>query len=307
MKGITTTSFRLLREGKEIPVQVDERDNTGLFLKEPNYTLDKDDEIVFQVDIPPGKEVTYFLYFSLKPKPRATYEIDIKVKSLVNNDLGQIRVTNSKLNFIVKGPRTNPDMDPKKIHFANFGCGAITSLRIKGIEMLHFTHRYAQVIPSSAVNIPYSVPEVVIDGAVRKIIKLIRDNHQIKDEEGNVAYEGKVIRYFAVYARSGRIDFEDNFLYSKWDFSLWKKITQDRRAMVRYNPSYAAGIFDLNDSLFIPVGGEIAEIDIGAIELKESGNQVFYSTPEPEEGWFAWIDKEEKVGLATFLTLLPLQ
>ncbi|MGI6384755.1 MAG: hypothetical protein ACOX1G_05820 [bacterium] len=289
--GISISSLRLVEKGNELPLQVDKRDSAGFFIKRAEDFLEQDDEIVFMVDIPAGQQANYYIYFSHKPKTAPNYKSDIRIQPLGSkNNLGTLQAGNSRLSFTIKGPRSDAALDPNKVSISNYCCGSMTQLRLLGedavYQMLYPTHRFDQIIPGTggSKNIPFSLPQVVVDGPVRKVIEVTLVSQD--DQNATSGNEHRETRYFSIYQGSGRIDFSNIFNY---------------KVRPKYNPRYVAGgAFNMEHSLLVPIDGMLKEINISEIDLKKTGNQVYYTMDAPQEGWFAWLNRDNKIGMATF-------
>jgi hypothetical protein len=121
------------------------------------------------------------------------------------------------------------------------------------------------------------MPELVVDGPVRKIIKTVLNEHT---------------RYFAGYNWVDILEVIDVFKYpEKWD----PKFTA-----LTYTNHYTVGIFDRNNELMVPLAGETTVIKMSDVKVDPGAAKIFYTTSNPEAGWFGWFNNEKKIGLATF-------
>jgi hypothetical protein len=59
--------MRLFGPDGEIPIQIDERDGSGIWAEKPNGVLDADDELVFLAAVPAASKTVFRLYFSTQP------------------------------------------------------------------------------------------------------------------------------------------------------------------------------------------------------------------------------------------------
>lgn len=292
---ISVLSLRIIDAAdKELPIQVDEKDNTGLFLAAGNGILDKDDEIVFQVSLKPKEQRTFLLYFRKKLAPRPVYPSDLKFEKNAFGDRGanyNAVLANGIIEVGVRGDGSEKGPDGKP---ALGGCGkaAITSLKLNDENLIHLGS-LAWFLGNSALGemgapaIPWKNPELVINGPVR-IIAACRAE-KVDQDFGNDGplggrFKGDIIRYFMLYAGSPlcqmnetyRIDQADPKFHCLYNF-YWLP-THPRE-------------WD-SDQMFVPLGDQAA-----VVKFQDERN---FNTEQASEGWLAVVNPPAQRGLAVF-------
>jgi len=313
ISGINTSSIIVTdNDGKLVPYQVDEKDNTGLYIKEPNQKLDVDDEIVFLVNVPEGDAKKFWIYFSKKGKPSIGDETSkVKIKNNTNG-YGQVKVTTPHLEAIIKGPSSGDINNPS---FNTHGIGNITILKVEAVPMTDMSRNWGWTLPGEWMGgFPCSanvtMPAAIISGPVRSIIIISRvlPGELAKEERLTtkyMGYTGKVIRYFKFYGNAPLIEMEDIYDRGKWNMERVKKIRTrggmggigiysnlisvgiqfPKPTTILYYPTETKGIFEKKFSNF-------------KINKKVS---VLYKKPNLQtDSWIAWVDTEDKKGLAIF-------
>jgi hypothetical protein len=297
---IATNSIRIIDEkNNEIPVQVDEKDNTGLYQQTGNGQLDNDDEIVFQINLNPDEEKKFYLYFTDKLAPLPEYSTDIKFKKTVFGEKNinyNAELSNSIISIGIRGPGKEKDSEGKLL-YGGLGKASITSFKIKDKEIIYQGHSWGWNLLGGAYSsisnsLPWDDPEILIDSSVRKIVVCKAENidKNFTEEFKNISWtlsgkvKGSYYRYF--------------ILYSKIPYCEMIETIKIESADPKYNclyefswcPTYPRD-WD-NDKLYVPVAGKVITIN-----FQDERN---YQTKKAEEGWFAIANTKEKRGLALF-------
>ncbi|MCM8804664.1 MAG: hypothetical protein NC833_05380, partial [Candidatus Omnitrophica bacterium] len=172
---ISTSSIRIVDlNGVEIPVQVDEKDEIGLFQNIGNGELDKGDEIVFQVSFLPKEEKNLYIYFRKKIAPLPEYPTDLKFTKTVFGQMGinyNGELKNSIISIGIRGSGKEKD-EKGNLIYGGLGKGAITSFKIKDKELIYQGHSWGWYLLYSQIStiLPWEDPILLIDGPVRKIV-----------------------------------------------------------------------------------------------------------------------------------------
>lgn len=293
---ISTNSVRVIDNNSEIPVQVDEKDNTGIYQKEGNGQLDADDEIVFQVSLKPGEEKNFYIYFTEKLSPLPEYKTDLKFKKIVFMDMGRnynAELSNSIISIGIRGAGKEKDKNGK-LYFNGMGKASITSFAIKNTKIIYQGHSYGWFLGDSLISslLPWSNPDLIIDGSVRKIAACKAKNIDInftkllKGQSWRLSgkVKGDYYRYF--------------ILYSKIPYCEVIEAVKIVEAEPKYNcqyrfcwcPTYPRDWE--NDVMYIPLAGK-------PITIKFQDDRS-YMAKKAEEGWLAIANVKEKRGLGLF-------
>lgn len=296
---ISTLSIRIIDgKGEEVPVQVDEKDGTGLFQGEGNGQLDGDDEIVFQVSLKPQEQKKFLLYFRKKFAPLPEYPTDLRFEKTSFGERRinyNVRLSNSAVSIGIRGAGTEKD-EKGKLLFGGAGKASITSFKIKGEELVYQSHALNWNLGSggyslTSKHLPWSQPELIVDGPVRKIVVCRAPN-----QDRNFTEEFKMS-----WALSGKIkgDYYRYFiLYSQIPFAQMIETIKIENADSKYRSLYEFAWCPAyprdwdNDKLYVPVGG--TAVTIGFADERD------YSTKEPGEGWLGIVNPPAKKGLAVF-------
>lgn len=293
---ISTNSIRVIdKENIEIPVQVDEKDGTGLFQDIGNGQLDKDDEIVFQLTLKPKEEKSLFLYFREKLAPLPEYQTDLKFKK---TNLGEKNInynaelSNSIISIGIRGSGEEKDAEGKPI-FGGMGKASITSFKIKDKELVYQGHSWGWFLGNTLVNsLPWNNPELLIDGPVRKIVvckaeKIDKDfTSELKGASWMLTgkVKGSYYRYFILYSyipycqmiESIKIEQADPKYICLYEFA--------------WCPTYPRD-WD-NDKIYIPLANKSITINFS--------DERNYNAKKAEEGWIGIVNTREKRGIAIF-------
>ena len=289
-EGAPTGAFRVVGPEGELPSQIDERDGTGELVRAPNLRLDADDELVFVATTGPAAAFDCFLYFSRHPRPPGRYRTRLRYgrpsgafKSAPAHGVfydGDFKVA-------VKGPKLP---DPTAHDLLNYCSGAISTLRWRGFDYVTPWRAWMWFIPrhpfgAGAVPVSWSLPEVLVDGPVRKTVRMT----------ARAPVEGvrEVRHVVSVFAGCATVDFEQAVEYADVDGER-KKL--EFVFPVRVTPDFvaSAGTADGAAPCSISEEGRAAQAGGEAVAL---WNTTKSSDAEP---WWSWYSSERRLGLAVF-------
>jgi hypothetical protein len=299
---VAASSLRVVGPEGEIPVQLDERDGTGTFVAEPNHVLDNDDELVFQVDRPAGRPATCWLYFSSSPRPLGDYLTDphFRWQRASRWDEGapaHAVLRNREFKLGVKGPKSPT---PEVNAFQNWGCGGLTVLRYRDHDFVHPASSWTWFVPYhpfAAGPSPYvwSAPSGLVDGPVRKIVRLTLQGFEVRDEAGQVTVAADVVHDVALYARGAVAELEETLHYRAAP-AAWT---------LPYRFPLAFGrAFDSEIRLFTSRNGQVTARSPTAEEIAQvaagPGAVPYYQSEAGDDPWFGWLNRADRWGLAVF-------
>lgn len=292
---IDVNSISLWDENEEIPIQIEEMDGTGrLVYNNSNGILDDDDRIVFLLDLK-TKEHSLYLYFNGPPIERKKRSNNLNIEEK-RSELIPIIVKGEKLIVGIKGGglEENPSLN----RIENYGRGAIPLLIWQDLIFFDFKKAWNNFFPRSIGTGPgkyiWSEPKIVYKGNVRSVFEIKCEDYK-EEKDGDEIFKGNITRYISVWNEIPVIDIEEYVIYKssdlnyKWFYSMevpaGKKIDENDFFMVT-----------LSDNVYVLNLKNIIE----RAKKYQEPYQKFYSTDNPEEGWFAIFDKEEKNGIAVF-------
>lgn len=298
---ISILSLRLIDSaGREKPVQVDEKDNAGLFLANGSGVMNKNDEIVFEVSLKSGEKQTLTFYFSKGLVPRESYPTDLKFEktNFSYNEPYNALLSNSIIKVGIRGDGTEKNPNGT-LPFNGWAKASITSLQFKNVDLININSSYDWFLGNNglvrdlALNIPWKNPELLINGPVRMIVACRTANINInftkmmKDRNWMLGgkFKGDIIRYFILYAHSPLCEMDETYIIDRADAKFnclyqfyWMMPTCPRD-------------WD-NDQMFIPLAGKSV-----VIHFKDNRK---YNTDKPSEGWVAIVNSRMHRGLAVF-------
>ncbi len=282
LNDLAWPSVRVFHDGKERPVQADERDGSGRFTATGNGRLDYDDELVFPVSLPAGRATTYHLYYDSRAlRPRRSHATTVSFKP-VNRDIADAVLNNGRLSADLKGPSRHP----KENGIHNYGAGAVTSFSLDGKGFTRIRQNWGNYFFGNpwSHNGGWTKPKMLISGPLRTIVMVHLPETESKNKAGIPTFAGNVTNYFAMYETVPILDVEQLVSYS-WSVRKWS-------ASYTF---YAAvgGKLDTSDVTFVPVAGAPRQVPL------VQGEQA-YLDYRPEQGWMALLDTKEKHGCALF-------
>jgi hypothetical protein len=278
-------SVRLFCGAAEQPVQVDERDGTGHYLATGNGRLDADDELVFRVSLPARAAETCHLYCDTTPSGGPAWPAAAVTFEAVSTDIGDALLSNGRLAARLKGPARKPGAND----ISNYGAGAITECSLDGKPFTRIRDNWSNYFFANpwSTDAGWSLPEKVVAGPLRSIVRLRLPEVTQKDQTGQITLRGKVDHYYALYGAAPVLDLEQRLEYP------WS----DRRWSAQYVFYATVGHApDAQDVLWVPVAG--APVRVALQDAAVYGNR--YLEHRPEQGWMAALDPVEKHGCALF-------
>jgi len=291
---IPVASFRVIGPHGEIPCQVDERDGTLELQPHGNHRLDDDDELVFLAPFSDAAPVECFVYFSRHPRPPGQYRTSLRYgrpSAAFNAAPVHGMFYDRDFKLAVKGPKL-PDPTARSVH--NYCSGAISALRWRGHDYVRPTSSWTWFVPghpfgACAAAVTWSLPELVVDGPVRKVVRM---------ESSDLPEPVESVRHtFAVYAGCGVVDFEETVLYRE---------DQEKIALRFGFPlGLAPGFVTAGGTRAGPVLRELTAAELAA--QAKPGNVGVHDSSKLDgaEPWWAWVSPTARVGLALFFGKRP--
>jgi len=167
-------SLRVVGPQGEIPCQFDERDGTGRVVRRPNHTLDDDDELAFQVDLPAAATTRYWIYWNTAPLPPGRYTSRTLMGAAMEPAAWQhdIQIWNDRVMLGLRGPARGED--PTKNQIENWGAGALVLLEVLRLPALRIQHSWSSIFPRGAFGSSpspeaagWGLPQEMVRGPVR--------------------------------------------------------------------------------------------------------------------------------------------
>lgn len=283
--------LRVQLNGTERPCQVDERNGTGRPAG-TNGILDPDDELSFYLDFEPGKATTLTLSWSdglAQPEgagPGAAASAGTGVRTRTETEVPYVELWAETERFRL-GMNAEGLDDTTEHRIGNYGRAAFSVLEFEGKRLTDITSAWSNVIPAHPFGYGeaenrWSALQVMERGPVRTLITTECPGH----EDG-------VRAVFTVYGRGPAVDVSYELRYRRLE-------AEERpQALAFRYPMRLGEKPDANDVLLVPVAGGTHRGRLTAADLT-AFYPTHYETPLPEEGWFAWVDVVEHVGLAVF-------
>lgn len=289
LTGFPRPSVRALLLGGaqgRVPLQVEERDGTGFIVQEGNGRLDDDDQVLFIVELGPTPQKLY-LYYDGPEAPVTEAPTALTIK-----EGNPITLAGTDLTIAVRGGGLD---DPSKNVIQNHGRGGIVFCSWKGTTVIDQTKYIASYFPMTIASGPgnpkWSEPVVVASGPARTVVEMHCEGYEAKTGE-KVTLRGKVTHYVALWNDAPCADLEEVVAYTtstndfSWGYSAGALIGQE---------------LDANDRMVVPLMDQAYVVKLPTREeIADAPYRQLYSTWVPEEGWYAFQDLGEKVGMATF-------
>jgi len=280
------SSMRVLLNGEERPCQVDERNGTGRY-SEPNGIVDHDDEIVFYVEFERDAPTTVVISWASAPEAAAEPRADAgRVKITRDEKTPYVDLWAETEQFRLGLNATGLE-DSTEHNIANYGRAAFSVLVFDGKPLTAITSAWSNVLPIhpfgyGAGKHRWQELKVVKQGPIRTLITTECPG-----------YELGVRAEFAIYNRGPAIDLSYSMQYHQQE-------PEKRPLVLSFGyPLRLGRKGDVNDLLMVPVAGRVHKRRLTAEDL-DGFYPTYYQTPLPQEGWFAWVDTVEEVGLAVF-------
>ena len=285
------SSLRLVDDANRlVPFQVDHRDGNGGFLPPGDLTLDPQDELVFVCSA--DRQSTLHLYFSSEPRPPATFPGGVEIYT-PRFARGWTHHTLSTAGLKVK-LQGEGMLEQSTRHWTSHHKGTVASLSWQGVGLT------SNVNWSIAMNrSPFGGPwdntsrwqrvKVVVNGPVRTVVAMQKDDWWRKDKDGNIIMQAAVTRYFSMFAGVPLYDVEDvarcSVVPPDWTATYTDKFLP-------------GGKRDEDDVFWDGSSGTPKTFSLAERKGEKSGHLV--ATKSVVDGWYAWIDQEKKAGLAIF-------
>ena len=285
------SSLRLVDSANRIvPFQVDHCDGNGDFLPPGDLELDPQDELVFVC--PTDQQTMLHLYFSAEPRPPAEFPggVEVYTPRFARGWAHHILST-AGMKVTVQGEGM---LDQSTNHWTSYHRGTVASLSWRGTRLT------SNVNWSIAMNrSPFGGPwdntsrwqrvKLVVNGPVRKVVAMQKDDYRSKDKDGNVIMQAHVTRYFSMFAGVPLYDVEDvarcSVVPPDWSATYTDKFLP-------------GGKRDEDDVLWDGSSGEPRTFPLAERKGEKNGHLV--TTDSVVDGWYAWIDQKKKAGLAIF-------
>ncbi|NOX97071.1 MAG: DUF4861 domain-containing protein [Nitrospirae bacterium] len=286
IKDLNLYSLRVINaEGAEVPLQIDEKDGTGEYQKDPNGKWDRDDEVVFSADIDKDKETVYWLYFRKAFSPLPEYPGGITAERIVpdRDRPYDLELTNGDLTIGIRGKSTVKD--PLK----GVGQGRITMINRKEKKFFRPQGAYANNFMSSGYgSLPWKLPEMIKDGPVRAIVRVETDETEahLSLSGRSAKFAGKVSREIILYRRQPFVEVKETIRVKKAREETYRMIF-----LFPLLPSGTAREWD-KEEMLVPVGKKVVRVRME--------DKRMYNKTNPERGWIAFANPEEKTGMAVF-------
>lgn len=286
-------TLRLWDEKKPVPLQIEEMDGTEKIVTEkPNGILDDNDRMVFLANPAESAQKLYLYYGGQGEKVgQDVSQLKIEEKPGV---LIPITIINGEMTLGIRGGGFAEDTSINRIE--NHGRGAIPLFEWQGVKMTDFRRAWGNYFPQGFASHPgvplWSEPAVLFRGPVRTLVEIRCQNYTQKKDDTET-FSGNITHYISVWHNAPIVDFEEFVDYKATEFTwTWP-----------YSMTFPPGkVLDENDRLLITLANKVFVLPLTqkAEEIKSSPWRTFYSTDNPEEGWFALQDTVEKTGLAVF-------
>jgi len=280
LRHITIASLRVVCDGHDVPVQVDERDTHNVYYYQGagNGVVDNQDEIVFEATLKPRETKRYDLYFGVTGGfPTAHYATSLSVRQNRRDPrYWDGAVSNGAMTVGVRGggPSTA---------YGGHGKGSITRLAVAGTELLHMGHSYGNCFRGQFTSAPWSPVMPVVTGPVRAIVGLQAEGVELA--WGKAKVTGSVYRYVIVYRGVPLAVFRE---------TIRVPTTTPKRVLAYTLPLHPSGDPRdwMNERVIGPRGkGKITTVDYKGPAYQAKGGQA---------RWVAYHNGERRRGLAVF-------
>ena len=290
-------SIRVLCGDRPVACQIDERNADGE-LTAGDGIVTAEDEICFYVELAANGPTIYCIKWSeapgehLSPSSRGqTSEPMIMETGALPNDIPEAAYVDRwfETERFRLGLNAEGAEDPTAHHIGNYGRGALTVVEFDGKRLTAIRSGWANVLPHHPFGFGpgkhrWTPLRGVCDGPVRTLVVT-----ECPEWEEGVRAE------FAIYHRGPAFDVTYTMRYQEREPESMRK---PRKFGFSY-PFRVGKKGDLNDVLLVPLAGRVDQYRLTEKDLS-SFYPTHYQTPLPDEGWFAWVDTVESVGLAVF-------
>ncbi|NCO34577.1 MAG: hypothetical protein AUJ92_12920 [Armatimonadetes bacterium CG2_30_59_28] len=274
-----------------VSFQMEERDESGHFQPKGNGVLDDDDRVAFTVALSP-KLQPLLIYYDGVPQSVASGKSSIEVVPQ-QGKLYSLLIKNGSLTIGLHGGGVEPTSANR---IENHGRGSLAFVEWQGVTMARLESNWGNYFPRTLASGPgapvWSEPEVVYRGPARTVVEMRCDAFKL-EKDGKETFSGDVVHYLYFWENCAVVDLEEIVNYTStdlegsWPYASQVQIGKD---------------LDEADQLIVPLADTAHVVTVNETpehRLLHPWRQL-YATDNPEEGWYAWKDPNEKTGLATF-------
>jgi hypothetical protein len=248
---------------------------------------------VFRLSYPTQGSKTYHLCWDSGPtrrrkagRPKMKLTAERKLKHVdMSLDNGRLWV----------GLKASSATSPEKHQFENYGRGTVSELRLDGKVIANMRGSWGffpvqHPFGTGPGAFKWSALKAVVRGPVRTVIETVRESFELKGKKDKPTLIGRVIAEWAVYEGCPVLDASITCTY---------RTHVDAQSLSFGFPMHVGGKIQGHESLWVPLLGRAYRVGVpkGFADL---WYPTLYTTPVPEEGWFAWVDAKDKHGLAVF-------
>ena len=202
--AIDTRSLRLIPVGGQpVPLQVDEKDGTGLYQAVPNHHLDPDDEILWQVDLAPYAQQRYYLAYgpeALPDTPEDNGDVTLKENAPSGSHPYHLLLSNSVLQAGIQG-------NEQQVYDGRLK-GCLARLSAGGTDLV--TYGAPGMWGPTQAGVDWQrLPIVVARGPIRTTVAVVAEQvDRAFQREGGTwtvveatrgTLKGQMYRYFSLY------------------------------------------------------------------------------------------------------------
>lgn len=293
MTGAPTVSVPSLQvevNGSPCAVQVDECEDLQ-WTAASDGVFDDSDELVFVVDVEPNRPVELTFRWlerraGVTSPPPAGAAVATEVSVVLDDPRSFVELAAASEDMEV-GLNAWGEADPAAHRIGNYGRGCFSVLKFRDKLLTSITSAWSNVLPAHPFGYGsgphrWSRIEVVKRGPVRLLLATERRD-----------YADGVRAEFAIYTRGPAVDVRYTLRYHE--------LAAEQRPQVLSfaYPLKLGKRGDTNDVLLVPVADRVHQHRLTEADL-DAFYPIYYQTPLPDEGWFAWVDTAEAVGLAVF-------
>ena len=299
---VSVASLRVVGPKGEVSCQFDEFDGTGTISRTPNHTLDDDDELVFQMDLPAKGKVTYWLYWNTTPLPCGRYASrtlmgDAMVPAAWQHD---IQLWNDQCLVGMRGPARGAD--PSKNQIENWGAGVLVQLRVYRLPVLNIGGSWSSVFPRgafgsqpSAAAAGWERPRALVRGPVRVAAHTWQRNAAVPLSPRRGAPKGTP-------TPTVKADVEHRvWLYERGAYVCFDEIITPRGPAKMLPLRYEAGLGfgrRVGDEIWYSAKGEPQSFAPTQQQIDQAGQGKIVFQRAGFDPWMAGYDPERKTGYA---------
>ena len=293
---VSVASLRVIGPQGEVPCQFDEFDGTGHVASRPNHTLDDDDELVFQVDLPAAGAATYWLYWNTTPLPPGRYPSRTLIGDAMEPGAWQhdVQLWNDQAMVGMRGPARG--QDPTKNQIDNWGAGALVLLEVYRVPVLRIQSGWSSILPRGAFGARpsteaagWSLPRRLVQGPVRVAAACEQRGAERK-------LKGRAL---------GKIDVEHRvWLYERGAYVCFEEIITARDPAKPMDLRYECGIGfgdEVGEQVWYSEAGEARTFSPTADQIAEAKRGKIVLNKHNLDPWMAGYSPKLKKGYAILL------